>query len=87
MKAAGIPNSCQPRRTSPVLVERINREKLDSTHAEIAANRNLLDQARESSALARRDARTWMPRETADVHFIDDCLGEWSPDGVSPSQS
>ena len=67
-------------RRAIVLVERKHRQKLDRTHAEVAQIGNFLDQPREGSALARCDARARVPGEPAHVHFVEDGLGEGTPD-------
>src|SRR5262252_3944222 len=63
-------------RRTVLLVERIYREKLDRTDAEILQIRNLLDQPSIGAAFCRRDAGTRVAGKSADMHLIDDGLGE-----------
>jgi len=68
-------------RWTVLLVEGKDRQQLDRIDAEIPQVGDLVDQPGVATARARSDARTWMPGKPADVHLVDDRLGERPTEG------
>ena len=76
-KTRAVDNPSNSRGPAARLVRRTkHREQLDRTDAEVTQIGDLVDQPGIRAALGHRDAGAWMPGEAADMHLVDDRLGE-----------
>src|SRR3974390_3331378 len=71
-------------RRGVLLVEGIHGQQLDGADTKIAQIWYLVDQPGVGAALAWRHTRVWMPSEPADMHLVDNRLGERPTKGCIP---